>query len=85
MFFASLRLLRAITVILCLLVRPWRHFGSNLAPLGALWALLGSLLAIFLAPPEPFCASLGLSQVSLGPLSGLPLASWGMFGTFLGR
>ena len=64
MFFVSLRLLRAITVILCLLVRPWRHFGSNLAPLGALWALLGSLLAIFLAPPRPFWDSLGLSYAS---------------------
>ena len=68
MFFVSLRLLRAVTVILCLLVRPWRHFGSNLAPLGALWALLGSLLAVFLAPPGPFWASLGLSWDSLGPL-----------------
>ena len=65
MFFVSLRLLRAITVVLCLLVRPWRYFGSSLAPLGALWALLGSLLAVFLAPPGPFWAS-------LGPLLGLP-------------
>ena len=70
MFVVSLRLLQAITVILCFLVRHWRHFGSNLALSGALWALLGSLLAFFLAPPGPFWASLGLSRVSPGPLFG---------------
>ena len=48
MFVVSLRLLQAITVILCLLVRHWRHFGSNLALSGALWALLGvSLGSVF--------------------------------------
>ena len=41
MFFVSLRLLRAITVILCLLVRPSRHFGFNLARLNALLGTLG--------------------------------------------
>ena len=72
MFVVSLRLLQAITVILCRLVRHWRHFGSNLALSGALWALLGSLLAVFLAPPALFWASLGFSRDSLGPLLGFP-------------
>ena len=67
MFFVSLRLLRAVAVLLCL----WCVFGSNLALwvlLGTLGVSLGTFLALFLA----FWASPGLSWVSLGPLLGLP-------------
>ena len=78
MFVVSLRLLQAITVILCFLVCHWRHFGSNLALSGALWTLLGSLLAVFFGTTW---ALLGLSWL----LPGLSRASFGVSLSLLGH
>ena len=69
----------AITVLLCLLVRPWSYFGSNRAPLGPL-GHSGSFSW------HPFCASLGLSWDSLFvPLLASPGTLLGLFGGFLCR
>ena len=73
MFYVSLRLLRAITVLRCLLMSSWRHFGSNLA----LWVLMGtlgvSLGTLFDTLFGTLFCLLGFSW----PLLGLSCASFG--------
>ena len=84
MFVVSLRLLQAITVILCLLVRHWRHFVTWLfwVLFGHSWGLSWQSFWHHLGPFGPLLASpgslLGLFWGFLEPLGACRAFSWKM-------